>query len=186
MIYDTLKQIAIELNKNDILWGVGASVLLEFYGLIDKPKDIDIIVYEKDIEKADKVLKSLGIKKTSEENKTYSTKYFYEYVINGVEIDVISGLVINCESIKYEHEFDSSSITNYKNIDDIKIPLTSLEEWYVLYQIIPNREYKAKIIEEYLLSQSKLNIELLNRALSKELPYSVKVKIIKLINFFRK
>jgi hypothetical protein len=38
------------------VWGVGASILLNYYGLIDKPNDIDILVDLKDIEKADIIL----------------------------------------------------------------------------------------------------------------------------------
>lgn len=41
---------------------MGASLLLNHYGLVDKPNDIDILVDLKDIEKADEVLKSLGQK----------------------------------------------------------------------------------------------------------------------------
>ena len=79
-MFDTLSYIGKKLNEEKIVWGVGASILLNHHRLIDKPNDIDILVDLKDIEKADKTLKSIGEKKVWEKTDTYSTQYFYEYV----------------------------------------------------------------------------------------------------------
>ena len=48
---NTLSLIAEKLNKEGIGWGVGASLLLNHYGLIDQPNDIDLLVSVADIEK---------------------------------------------------------------------------------------------------------------------------------------
>ena len=52
-VFDTLSYIGERLNEERIMWGVGASILLNHYGLVDKPNDIDILVDLKDIEKTD-------------------------------------------------------------------------------------------------------------------------------------
>lgn len=186
ILFHTLAKIAKELNKEKILWAVGASLVLNNYGLIDNPNDIDILVDIKDIEKIDKILQTLGIKKSREKTDTYSTKYFYEYVIDGVDIDVMGGFIIKHVNGQYEYCFDNESITVIKNIDEIDIPLTSLEDWYIIYQLIPGREYKVNIIEKYLLKNGLNNINLLNRALDKNLTEEVRIRTKKLLCDVRK
>ena len=178
---NTLCHIGNELNKANILWAVGASILLMQHKLVNSPNDIDLLIHINDIEKADKILKSMGEKKTFEKTDIYSTEYFYEYVINGFDIDVMSGLKINHYAGTYNYIFDKDSISQYININDINIPLTSLEDWYVLYQLIPNREKKVKIIEDYLKSTGINNTNLLKRSLLGNLPSNVEYKIRELL-----
>lgn len=176
-MFNTLSYIGEKLNNSNIVWGVGASILLNQFGLIDKPNDIDILIDIKDIEKANEVLKSIGEKKKWEKTATYSTKYFYEYIIDGIDVDVMSGLAVNHNSGVFEYIFDNNSISEFKIINGVSIPFTSLEDWYVIYQLIPNRESKVKMIERYLLSNGIKNYFLLERALKCNLPAEVREKI---------
>lgn len=177
MVLNTLSYIGEKLNKAEILWGIGASVVLNQYGLISNPNDIDIIVDIKDIEKANEVFKSLGKKKPIKETSIYSTKYFYEYIVNDIDIDVMAGFAINFDENTYEFSFDSKSITEVKSINGVDIPLTSLEDWFILYQLIPNKELKVDIIEKHLLSNGIKETYLINRALTKNLPHKVRDRI---------
>lgn len=177
MIFETLSYIGEMLNDNGVIWAVGASILLQQYGLIEYPNDIDILVDLKDIEKVDIILASIGQKKFREKSGAYSTKYFYEYVIHGFDIDVMSGLSINYNSGIYQYNFDFTSVSEFKKINGVNIPLTSLEDWYVLYQLIPSREVKVNMIENYLLSNGVKNPDLLQRALKGDLPLEVRDKI---------
>lgn len=172
-----LSYIGEKLNKSNIVWAVGASILLNQFGFIEKPNDIDIFVDIKDIERADEILKNIGEKKKWEKTATYATKYFYEYVIDGVGVDVMSGFAVNHNSGVFEYTFDHNSISEFKVINGVRIPFTSLEDWYVIYQLIPNRESKVKIIEKYLLSNGINKPMLLERALEGCLPVDVRRKI---------
>ncbi|WP_105616363.1 nucleotidyltransferase family protein [Vallitalea okinawensis] len=180
-MFSTLSNIGRELNENGILWGVGASVLLNHYGLIEKPNDIDILINLDDIQEADMTLRSLGEKRIFEKTSTYSTEYFYEYIINDIDIDVMAGLSINHEKGIYRHVFDCQSIVKTAKINDIDIPLTSLEDWYVIYQLIPNRKAKVKMIENYLHSNGVQKPELLKRALKGNLPNNIRFNIKKML-----
>lgn len=180
-IFNNLSYIAEKLNSINIVWGVGASILLNHFGLIDKPNDIDILVDIKDIGKADEILKGIGEKKIWEKTDAYSTRYFYEYTVNECEIDVMSGLRINHSNGVFEYVFDSKSILEIKKVNGVSIPLTALEDWYVLYQLIPNREAKVKIIESYLLSNGIKKPVLLERSLKGNLPMKVKHRIEKIL-----
>lgn len=176
-MFNTLSYIGKKLNDAGIKWGVGASILLNMFGFVDKPNDIDIFISIDDIEKADKILKGIGEKKKWEKNSTYETKYFYEYVINGVDVDVMSGFAVNHNNGVFRYIFDDNSISEFKLINGVNIPFTSLEDWYVIYQLIPNREIKVEMIEKYILANGIQKPLLLERALEGCLPADVRVKI---------
>lgn len=176
-MFNTLSYIGDKLNNSDIVWGVGASILLNQFGFIDKPNDIDILVDIKDIARADEILKSIGEKKQWEKSANYSTKYFYEYIIGRIDIDVMAGFAINHNRGVFDYIFDYNSISDNKVINGVNIPFTSLEDWYVIYQLMPNRESKVKMIEKYLLSKGIKNPLLLERALEGNLPTELRKKI---------
>ena len=48
---DVLQKIAAEFNKDNLLWAIGASLLLYFKGVAEVFHDIDIMVDEKDVER---------------------------------------------------------------------------------------------------------------------------------------
>lgn len=181
-MFNALSYIGEKLNSSNIVWGVGASILLNQFGLIEKPNDIDIFVDIKDIEKADEVLKSIGEKEKWEKTVAYSTKYFYEYIIDGFDVDVMAGFAVNHISGVFEYTFDRNSISELKTINGVNIPFTSLEDWYLIYQLIPNRESKVKIIESYLLLNGIKKPLLLERALKGNLPIEVREKIKKILS----
>jgi hypothetical protein len=176
-MFDILSYIGEKLNRANIVWGVGASILLNQYGLIDKPNDIDIVVDMKDVEKADEILRSIGEKKKCEKSEAYSTRYFYEYIVGDCDIDVMSGLRIKHSGGVFEYIFDSNSVSEITEIRGVDIPFMALEDWYVIYQVLPNREAKARMVESYLLSNGVKKIDLLQRALTCNLPDKVKARV---------
>ena len=180
-MFNTLSYIGEKLNDNGIVWGVGASMLLNQFGLVDKPNDIDIFIDIKDISKADEILKSIGDKRQWEKTAAYSTKYFYEYVIEGIDVDAMAGFAVNHINGVFEYTFDQSSISEFKEINGVDIPFTALEDWYVIYQLIPNREGKVKIIEDYLLCNGVKKHNLLLRALEGNLPPEVRARVEKIL-----
>jgi len=182
---DTLVYIAEKLNQAGIVWGVGASMLLNMHGIADKPNDIDILVDIKDIDKADQILSGIGEKKPGEKHGRYSTKYFYEYVINGFDIDVMSGLQINHIGGVFSYAFDYESIADIRNVNGVGIPLTSLEDWFVIYQLIPGRAAKVEMIENYLIANGVAKPEYLLKALEDNLPVEIKDKIEKMLRINR-
>lgn len=176
-MFNILSYIGEKLNSSNIVWGVGASILLNQFGLIEKPNDIDIFVDIKDIERVDEILKSIGEKKRWEKTSTYSTKYFYEYTVDGIDIDVMAGFAVNHNNGVFEYIFDYNAISEFRLINRVNIPFTSLEDWFVIYQLIPNRETKVKMIQKYLLLNGINKPFLLERALEGNLPIEVRKEI---------
>lgn len=180
-LFATLAYIGEKLNNSNIVWGVGASLLLNRFGFIEKPNDIDIFVDIKDIDKADKILKGLGEKRQWEKTDTYSTRYFYEYAINGIDVDIMAGFRVNHNSGIFEYIFDHNSISEFNKINGIDIPYTSLEDWYVIYQLIPNREEKVRMVENHIMSGGINRRDLLERVLEGNLPIEVRERIRKML-----
>lgn len=176
-MFKTLSYIGEKLNDSNIVWAVGATMMLNQFGLINNSNDIDIFVDIKNINRADEILQSIGEKKKTEKNSVYSTEFFYKYLINGIGIDVMAGFAIDHSRGVYEFIFDTKSISKIETINGIDIPFTSLEDWYVIYQLIPNREFKVNLIEKYLTLNGIENPNLLKRALRGNLPLEIRSKI---------
>ncbi len=173
----TLKYIGEKLNEANITWAVGASVMLSHYGLINNPRDIDIFVSLEDVYKAHEILSSLGEKHPQKNSEIYATEHFHQYTIKDTGIDLMAGFKINHICGIYEYKFNRNSITSTMNIDGVTIPLTSLEDWYVIYQLIPKREEKSKLIEDYLLANGTTKTEILASSLQCDLPDEVRVRV---------
>lgn len=173
----TLLEIAKTLNTNHIHWAVGGSLMLECFDLATNPQDIDLIVSIKDIKQADALLSVLGKKKRPTNNKMFATDYFYQYEINKVNVDLMAGFKIIHEEGIYAYPFDQHSIGE-KIIDkDVKINYCALEDWYVLYALMPNRKHKTELLFNYLKLNPSKHSFLLKRALQQPLPEKLKENI---------
>lgn len=104
-VYETLSLIAKKLRNTPIIWGVGGSILCHQYGLVEKPHDIDLLIDLDGAKHLEKSLGCLGDKQFSPPNLRYLTEYFVEFVINGVEVDVMGGLAMQHEVDEYRLVF---------------------------------------------------------------------------------
>ncbi|WP_232827966.1 hypothetical protein [Paraliobacillus sp. X-1268] len=177
----TLSFIGDRLERRNITWGVGGSLLLSFYKIIDKPNDIDILVDETNVIRLNEVMLSMGKPKEALNLNPYHTKDFSKYKINGVDIDVMGGFAIKHEKGIYKLSLNQDSIVTHKNINGVDIPLCSLEDWYILYWLIPNKQEKALLIERYLRNNGVAYPQLLEEALKQPLPIEVKDSVTKLL-----
>lgn len=156
---------------------MGASIVLNHYGLIDNPRDIDLFIALEDIDKACEILNSLGEKKPQKCSEIYSTEHFNQYTINDNNVDLMAGFKINHKEGIYEYKFGSNSIDSTMNLNGIQIPLTSLEDWYILYQLIPGRDEKVRLIEDYLLKKESIEEEIIEKTLDGNLPKEVRERV---------
>ncbi|MBU1141214.1 MAG: hypothetical protein KKG64_01700 [Firmicutes bacterium] len=173
----TLHLIAQQLNKEKIIWALGGSNVLKKYGIIDQVNDIDILVMQNDIEKADQILSSLGNKISTPPSSLYLTSYFYQYEIRQIKVDLMCDFKIKYNNQVYTYIFDQSSITDVDHIANIDIFYTSLEDWYVLYRLMKrNDEDKVKTLEKHFMLHGVKHRELILRTLE-QVPNDLKFKI---------
>ncbi len=181
MIDDTLEIVARELNREGVMWAVGASLLLRCHGLAASPRDIDIVVAERDAGKTAAILDRLGARTPGVPQGPYATARFLEYVVDGTSIDVMSGLGIRHDAGVYVYPFDELAIVGSFMAGQAAVPLTALEDWYVLYQLMPDREPRVRAIEEYLTKAGSTHLDLVERALRQPLPEDVKERTSRLL-----
>ncbi|NRT75890.1 hypothetical protein [Clostridium beijerinckii] len=172
-----LSYIGNKFNDLNIVWGAGGSVLLSHFGLLNNLNDISIFVDVNDIIKIDEMFKDMSNEIANNESKLYSPKYFHKSIIEGSEVNIIAGLKINHSNGTFKYIFHSDSISELTEINKIDIPLMSLEDWYVLYQLNPNTKEKAALIEKFLLTNDIKNPNLLERSLRGDLPIELINKI---------
>lgn len=145
---EVLRKIAKELNEENVTWAVGASVLLFFKGIVNEFHDIYIMFDEADAQKVKNILNKLGKHIPSLPNEMFKTKYFYEYIIDNVEIDAMGGFMVVKDGKDYDCSLIKKDITECINYEGVDIPLYSLERWKYFYYLI-NRTSKVKIIDDF-------------------------------------
>lgn len=142
-----LVKIAKALNAKGVRWAVGGSTLLFIKGIVFSYNDIDIVVVLEDAEKAREALKEIGEYRPSE--KVSKTKVFDEFVIDGVDVDVVSGMAIEAYGQVNDCSFKNEGVEHIE-MEGEDVILDSLEAWYNIYNL-QGRSEKARYIKDYML-----------------------------------
>jgi len=167
---ETLAYIVKALQREQIHFGIGGSLLLAHHGLPVTPRDIDLVVALEDAERAVQVLSEMGTVVEQDETSLYATQVFQEFIIKGIDIDLMSGLQIRHDEGIFVCPFAEQTINK------TGLPFMSLVDWYVIYQLIPGREQKVAMIEHCLADQ-EVDRERLEQLRRLNLPQAVKKRI---------
>ena len=141
-----VKKVAKALNEAGVRWALGGSSLLYLKGISSNFNDLDLMVLEEDREKAINALLIIGEHQNSESSKD---KDFEEFVVDGLDIDLISRYVINAYGEDHDCSFKNENVDHF-NLDDEDVKLDSLDAWYDIYSL-QGRNEKARSIKEYQL-----------------------------------
>lgn len=144
-----LSSLAILINQKNITWAIGGSVLLYIKGLVDDFNDIDILVIEEDVESLKEILLAHGQLINHSLNSKYQTKHFYEFVIDGVDIDIIAGFTIVDKEKAYYFPLKSDEILEFVELNKVIIPLHSIQIWRIYYELM-GRSEKVRIIDDHV------------------------------------
>lgn len=146
-----LSQLAKAFREQQVLWALGASGLLYCKGIVSTFHDLDIMVAEQNVAVVEDILSQLGTKTQENPNAQYKSKAFLEYVVNGVDVDVIAGFVIVNGETHHYFPLEASQITDSRTIQGEDIPLQDLACWRQYYALM-GRTQKGEMIEQYLKS----------------------------------
>ena len=143
---DTLSKLAAEFNKENLVWAVGASLLLYFKGYVEEFNDLDIMVTGDDALKMEAILSSFGnLQPSTKEN--FETKYFRKFAVNGVEVDMIGGFAIVSSGMVHDCDLRTEQIAEFVTVNGQEIPLHSVALWRTYYALM-GRDSKVAIIDE--------------------------------------
>ena len=141
-----LSEIARRLNEAGITWAIGASALLYFHRITDEFHDLDVMVDEKDALSAKEILLAMGTLHPSEGEGKYRTKYFFEFSVDGVEVDLIGGFAILKDGAAYDCGLDASQIVGSTTVNGQAVPLQSVQVWRRYYELM-GRPAKVALID---------------------------------------
>lgn len=182
MNIELIKKISIGLNRLNCTWAIGGSVLLNHYGLIEKPKDIDILIDPNDVEKVKKFMDTMGQKIDLPSKEPFKTEEFFGYIVEGTMVEFLGGFKIDLGDKKiYEFILDESAI-NKINLDGVTVNMATLEDWFVAYSVMEDPKGRMPLIEEYFRENGIENNMLLKRNLKQYLPSNVSRDIERVIN----
>lgn len=146
-----IAKIAHALNAKGVRWAIGGSSLLYLKGITFSFNDLDLVVVEEDVEKAREALSEIGEYHPS--NHKASSKIFEEFTIDGLDVDVISGFIINAYGKDYDCSFKNENV-EHMELDGEDLILDSLDAWYEIYNL-QGRIEKARYIKDYQLYHKK-------------------------------
>ena len=89
-----LKRIAHRFNQAGITWALGASMMLYFKGIARDFHDLDLMIVNEDASIAQRILSEMGVLQPPMPNPKYKSKMFLEFVIDGIDVDLIAGFAI--------------------------------------------------------------------------------------------
>lgn len=173
--FSALQKIARELNQGGITWGIGGSLLLYINGLSDQFEDIDLIVQDKDALAAQRLLIKHGPMQPKNPDERFRTRGFFEFIIDEVDIDLMSVLAIMNGEEETVIPFTEDDIERLEPFGVEQLPLMYLEDWYVIYLLI-GRETKINLLEEHF-KQGKVNQARIQHLLQEKLPDSVRERL---------
>ena len=142
-----LSAVAHELNRRSIVWAVGASLLLYFRRIVPDFHDIDLMVREEDADRLRDALLSLG-ELLPGPGEPYKTRCFLRFLIDGVEVDAIGGMVITRSGVDYDCPFTAEHVAGYATVNGERIPLQSLSDWRSCYELMGRTE-KVELIDRH-------------------------------------
>lgn len=152
---EVLKKIASLFNEEEIRYGLGSSCLLFLHGLVEDFHDLDIMVYEGDIVKAREILDEIGERQQTKMNLKYGSRHFYEYLVEGTEIDLMGDFLIRQGGSYADRSLTQEMILHIQYVDDVPVSCMSLEDWLINYRLM-GREAKVKILEDHFKGEKDL------------------------------
>ena len=145
-----LASLAHEFNAEGLCWSLGASCFLYLKKIAPTFHDLDFMVALADVAKAEAILAKRGLKQPDHYDHTkYGTKVFAEYVVEGVDIDLMADFSIIKGGKEYPYPLQSEAIVERYELQGETIPFESLEVWRERY-ILMGREEKVAMIDAYL------------------------------------
>ncbi len=140
-----------KLESNHIFYLLGGSGLLYFHGIVDKVADIDLMICEEDAERTATLLRKIGRAMPNESIEEYGTTHFSEYLIDGVEVDLIAGFTIVKDNERYYFPVNKNADYPFAKIGATKVRLDLLSNWQTYYEMM-DRMDKSELIKAFLKS----------------------------------
>ncbi|MFB1099447.1 hypothetical protein [Terribacillus sp. JSM ZJ617] len=163
-----VKPIVTLLEANEIVYAVGGSLLLYLKGLPVSPNDMDILVEPEQFARAKRTLQNIAV--ISEDKlplDRFQTKSCTTFTMSdGLQVDLMAGFAVSYGGNVLEMPFTAVRDQTIAGV----LPLSSMEAWYIMYWLLPGKEGKRSVMEQYFRSSGLKDRHYLQQALEFELP----------------
>lgn len=175
-----LTNLTKAFKNNNVNWALTCSAELFLDGIVDNFHDLDIVIAPENCSSAISVLNIIGSRKKIDKDPSrkrcfYATQ-FAEYVINGIDVDVICEFGVTTFGVEYCYHFKQSQVHTIE-IGSLEIPCIAPEAQYLLYSMMcgwqPQRAFKRDLLMEYLMAGNVHYEEILKDGLEQNLPYQL-------------
>lgn len=163
-----LLKIAQAFENSRILWGLGASMMLYCRGLVGNAADLDLVIAPECMAAANEILSGMGQRLPAAPRGQYATRAFYEYEIHGVAVDAMAGMTLLSGGEAFHYTLLPQFLERVP-VKGVSVPMTALEDWYLLYMLMEGREAKVRLLEAHF-SAHGLRREVLAARLEEPLP----------------
>ena len=140
-----LAKVGAALNGARVSWAVGASLMLYLRRMTDTFHDIDLVTTIADADAVCAVLSRLGALQPANPSALYKTKRFLEFIVDGVELDVMAGYAITRYGVDYDRAFDPASVDAHATVGGVTIPLQAVAVWRENYRLMGRADKVALI-----------------------------------------
>lgn len=177
-----VKIIAKGLNDLNCNWGVGGSVMLNHYDLVDNPNDIDILADPNYIDEIKVFMDTVGEYMELPSKEPFKTDEFFGYIVDGTMVEFLCGFKIDLGNEKtYEFILDEHSTIDNMIVDGVKVNLTTPEDWLVAYSVMKDPKNRIPLLKKFFGKYGLNHIDLLQRNLNQDLPEMIKDEIKELL-----
>ena len=126
--------ISQSLSQSKILWALTGSSNHLLQGVKRKPRDIDILSDASGILLIEKHFEAYVIRPVEYSVLTNIRSFFGKLIISGIEIDLMGDIENMLEDGIWEPHTDWEKNIRWLNIDDVFIPVLSLQYEYAIYR----------------------------------------------------
>lgn len=144
-----LQKIAHRFNEAHVVWALGASMMLYLKGIAPAFHDIDLMISNEDVACVRRILSEMGALQPANPNLKYQTKTFLEFVIDGIDVDVMAGFSILNNGTLYDCSLQEQQIVERMQLGSERIPMQSPALWCEYYRLM-GRPEKVQMIEKAL------------------------------------
>jgi hypothetical protein len=150
------------LEEHEVSYSIGGSLLLSLKGLPVQPNDVDLLVKPENFTQAKQVLQKRAVRiKDKPPQDCFLTKACTTFtMLDNIQVDLMADFAITYEDTIFRMPFTAVMEQTVAGI----LPLSSMEAWYVMYWLLPNKETKRELMENYFRSHGLSNRQPLEEA----------------------
>jgi hypothetical protein len=167
------------LEKHEVPFSIGGSLLLFLKELPVQPNDVDLLVRPENFAQAKQVLQKRAVQLEDKlAQGCFSTRACTTFtMLDNLQVDLMTDFAITYKDNLFRMPFTAVMEQTAAGI----LPLSSMEAWYVMYWLLPRKEVKRKQMENYFRLQGLSNRQVLEEARRIGMPAEADLAIGKLL-----